>query len=154
MKLKLAFCLILVLSFACAAQQARRDALPRVGAIKDYPATGLETGCNNYYFAFPSRGRVEEPRYVFLARAKGNDAWMNLNGRDTPLKQIESSRRQNRFVRRFKYRAGEIFITVVIKDFVPKASAKEEDYFMFEAVITLRRGRRARTIKLFGSADC
>ncbi len=156
MKLKLLFCLILVLSFDCAAQQSKRNALPRIGAIKDYPVTGLATGCGNYYFAFPQRDRVETPRYVFLARPGGKDAWMNLGGRDTRLQQIKSSYRQNQRARRFRYRVGEIFINVVIKDFEPEyeLTDEEKDNFMFEAIITLRRGRAARTIKVFGHADC
>jgi hypothetical protein len=129
--------------------------LPRVGVIKDYEATGLTAGCNNYYFEFPRRGQSLAPEYVFLARSEGEDAWMNLNGRDTPLKQIKSARRGNRNGQRYQYRAGDTFINVVIKNIQPKdGSVNEEDYFMFEAFVTLRRGRVARTIKLLGSADC
>jgi hypothetical protein len=46
--------LVGILSFEAQALSNRRtparNSLPRVGTIKDYPATGLMTGCGNWYY--------------------------------------------------------------------------------------------------------
>jgi hypothetical protein len=77
----------------CVAQDRQRgphkDVLPRVGTIKDYPATGLMTGCGNLY-AYPvHRTSMAPDAYVFLSSGDGSNAWMNLGGRDLRLQQIK-----------------------------------------------------------------
>src|SRR5258706_10423106 len=109
--------MICILSLACAAQSKeqnpRRDVLPRVGTIKDYPATGLMTGCGNLYFYPASQTDASKATYVFLARGDGSDAWMNLDGRDVRLRQIKLLTRDNRNARQFSYRLGGLRISVL-----------------------------------------
>lgn len=137
----------------CAAQSSSR-ALPRVGTIKDFPATGLMTGCGNFYF-YPARlTRSAADAYVFVARSDGGDAWMNLNGRDVRLRQIKSPARGNGFPRRFNYRFGETRISVTIENFKgPEASAPDGDP-MFQMRIIVRRRQAVRIVRADGSADC
>jgi hypothetical protein len=95
--------LICFFSFAGAAQVAK-NSLPRVGTIKDYPATGLMTGCGNLYFYKASDANSTTANYVFLSRGDGSHAWMNLNGRDVRLQQIKSGVRANPKLRGYFYR--------------------------------------------------
>jgi hypothetical protein len=84
-----AFCcplLLCCISLDAVAQNQRRsrhqEVLPQVGTIKDYPATGLMTGCGNLY-AYPLHRTNPAPEaYVFLSRGDGSNAWINLDGRD------------------------------------------------------------------------
>ena len=73
-----------------------QNSLPRVGTIKDYPATGLMTGCGNLYVypASPAAGSSPEA-YVFLSRGDGGNAWMNLDGRDVRLRKSKHRRTIN-----------------------------------------------------------
>src|SRR3954463_12990680 len=89
------FLLICHCSGVASAQTPPQRSLPGVGTIKDYPATGLMTGCGNLYFH--KRGqKPTDASFVFLARGDGSNAWMNLNGRDVRLKQIKTNPRRNR----------------------------------------------------------
>lgn len=150
--------IICILSFECAAQSKeqnpKRDVLPRVATIKDYPATGLMTGCGNLYFYPASQTDASKATYVFLARGDGSDAWMNLAGRDVRLRQIKSSTRENRKVRQFSYRFGELRISVLIERFKPNDKYASDDDFMLKMKITLRKGRAVRIVRAVGSADC
>ena len=67
--------------------------MPGVGTIKEYPATGLMTGCGNLYFYKAGQQNSRAANYVFLSRGDGSHAWMNLNGRDVLLRQIKSAAR-------------------------------------------------------------
>jgi hypothetical protein len=147
-------CLSMVcLSIDCAAQSSQRAGIPRVGTIKDYPATGLMTGCGNLYFYPTVRTNAAPDAYVFLARGDGSDAWMNLNGRDVRLRQIKSSR-GNSAKRGFNYRLGNLRITVVIEDRKPESSAANESDSMFKMKITLMRGQSRRVLRAVGDSDC
>lgn len=135
-----------------AARKQKKDNAPRLGTIRDYPATGLMTGCANLYFEFADQILTAPVDYVFLSRSGGENAWMNLDGRDTRLallkttiwhKSDESFRRS-----RYDYRAGATLISVFIE---PRVSA--EDYTL-EMKIVLRRGRVVRVVKALGSSDC
>jgi hypothetical protein len=150
--------LICILPFVCAAQSKRhnpnRDVLPRVGTIKDYPATGLMTGCANLYFYAAGQARSSDSEYVFLARGDGSNAWMNLGGRDVRLQQVRSLSRQNQKTQRYYYRIGKLSITVAIDKFKPENEPIDEGDPMFKMTITLRQGRALRIIRAAGSSDC
>jgi hypothetical protein len=158
----ISFCLVACLSSAsvsgAAAQDGlkklKKDVLPRIGTIKDYPATGLMTGCSNLYFMLPKDGASLAQKYVFLARGNGADAWMNLGGRDIRLKQINSARRPNKIPVRYNYRWRKVSVNVVIRDFKPRRKTDNADEFMFAMTITLRKGRAVKTLRAVGSADC
>jgi hypothetical protein len=146
-------CAVLLFSFDCPAQinlkKTKKNVLPRVGAIKDYPATGLMVGCANYYFSLPNNIKSEDESYVFLARAEGNDAWMNLNGRDVNLTQIKSGTRESRKSIRYGYSFGKTRIQVRIK-----SRGDVPDDYTLQALITLRRNRSVRNIRAIGYSDC
>ena len=135
-------------------QDPKRDILPRVGTIKDYPATGLMTGCGNLYFYPSARASSSDDSYVFLARGDGSDAWMNLGGRDVRLQRVGLSTRKNRKRWRYYYRLGKLRVSVVIEDFKQKGVQVEEGDSMFKMKITLQRGRAVRIIRAIGDTDC
>ncbi len=144
--------LLCTLPFDSVAQSSR---LPCVGTIKDYPATGLMTGCGNMYFFPASRGKAtSNTDYIFLSRGDGSDAWMNLAGRDVRLQQIRLSTREGRKRWRYAYRLGDLRISVVIENLKPETAAVEEGDSMFKMTITLRRGGAVRTVQAIGDADC
>lgn len=133
-------------------QNRKKVAVPRVGTIKDYPATGLMTGCANMYFEFANQIRNTSADYVFLSRSGGENAWMNLDGRDTRLallkttiwhKADESGRRT-----RYDYRAGAARTGVFIE-----ARETSDDYTLVLKIV-MRVGRAVRVVKALGSADC
>ena len=131
--------------------QTANNTLPRVGTIKDYPATGLMTGCGNLYFYKAADANSTTANYVFLSRGDGSHAWMNLNGRDVRLQQIKSGVGANRRLRGYFYRHRGVRITVEIEDFTPPAGAVEHTSKM---KITLRRGGRVRIVQAVGGSDC
>ena len=147
-------CLAFVLPASCAAQgRARGGGLPRVGTIKDYPATGLMVGCGNIYSHLPRQTESAGDNYVFLSNSEGGNAWMNLGGRDVRLRQIRRASRARRDASRFEYRVGDLRVSVAFTEVKPGDPLYDED-IMFRLRITLRRGRAARTISAVGYADC
>lgn len=136
-----------------ATKRSLKARLPRVGVIKDYPATGMQTGCSNFYFVFPQKPKPLEERYVFLAHSDG-DAWMNLDGRDTHLTYLRTKITRPNTARTrwlYFYRAGRILITVSI---INNPRYRSDDDYPYSMTITLRRGRAVRRVKAVGSADC
>ncbi|HEY5839762.1 MAG TPA: hypothetical protein VIT19_12055 [Pyrinomonadaceae bacterium] len=142
--------LIGVLFVAASAQPATNHSLPRVGTIKDYPATGLMTGCGNVYVYKVADADSSTANYVFLSRGDGSHAWMNLNGRDVRLRKTKSGAGAKR-LRSDSYRYGSVHITVETKPFTPRAGRPEH---MFKMKITLRRGGAVRVVHAIGDADC
>ena len=142
--------LVCVLSFATAAQsEVRTGGIARVGTIKDYPATGLMTGCGNLYFKLATQS--SSLPYVFVARGDGSDAWMNLDGRDVRLRQIRSPNQKSR---QFSYRLGKLRINVTFENFKPENAETAEGDPMFKMKITLTRGRAKRVVRAVGDSDC
>jgi hypothetical protein len=131
--------------------QTANNSLPRVGTIKDYPATGLMTGCGNLYFYKAADANSTQANYVFLSRGDGTHAWMNLNGRDVRLLQIKSGVRANPKLRGYFYRHRGVRITVEIEDLTPLAGQTEHTNKM---KITFRRGRAVRIVQAVGGSDC
>ncbi len=150
--------LLLFISLDFAAQERRRspnkDVLPRVGTIKDYPATGLMTGCGNLYCYPAHRTSTEPEAYVFLSSGDGSNGWMNLGGHDVRLQQIKPLTGRDRKPRQYYYRLGTLRITVVIEAFKADHSAGGESDPMFKMKITLRRGNIVRVVRAVGDADC
>jgi hypothetical protein len=144
--------LVLTLPLDCAARatERRKGRAPRVGTIKDYPATGMMTGCGNSYFHFP-RQAASDTSLVFIASGDGNFAWMNLDGRDTRISLVRAMtwyEKEAGVKWRHDYRAGATLIsTVSVRD---ERDVDEP----IRMTITIRRGRAARTVRVVGSADC
>jgi hypothetical protein len=148
-------CLAFFLPLDCAARgKTQKRGLPRIGIIKDYPATGLTVGCGNYYFHLPHQANSAGAGYVFIARSGGVDAWMNLNGRDVRLTQIKTAAQAASETQQFNYRLGRLRVSVLIEELRPEAKSSIGEDFMFNMRITLRKGRAVRTARAVGYADC
>ena len=150
--------LVGILSFEAQAQSNRRtpakNSLPRVGTIKDYPATGLMTGCGNWYYYPAARAGSSDADYIFLARADGDGAWMNLGGRDVRLKLIKSLTGKNREPRRYLYSFGTLHITVQFEELQPEDAYVTENDHTSKMKITLRKGSATRIVRAVGGSDC
>jgi hypothetical protein len=142
---------VCLVSVAITAQTSTRNSLPKVGTIKNYPATGLMTGCGNLYFYKASDANSRTDNYVFLSRGDGSHAWMNLNGRDVRLQQIKSGVGANRRLRGYFYRHRGVRITVEIEAYTPQPGETEHTGKM---KITFRRGRSVRVVQAVGGSDC
>jgi hypothetical protein len=153
------FCafLLCLFSFDSAVQgqprYTQKDRLPRVGTIKDYPATGLMTGCGNLYF-YPAQAASLGDAYIFLSAGDGSNAWMNLGGRDVRLQKIKSLTREGRKPWRYLYRSGTMRVSILIESFKPETASVEEGDSMFKMKITLSRGRNVRIVRAVGDSDC
>jgi hypothetical protein len=128
------------------------DRLPTIGTIKDYPATGLMTGCGNTYAHFASDVKKGDAAYVFLCGAEGDNAWMNLNGRDTRLKLLSAKVAEERdgppFRWRSEYAAGEIRITI------DTTSRESDDDFTSAMKITVTAGKQTQVVDALAYSDC
>jgi hypothetical protein len=112
------------------------------------------TGCANLYFYPASKPNFSAADYVFLARGDGDDAWMNLDGRDVRLQQVKLLTSENRKLRRYYYRVGRLRLTVVIQNFRPDEAQVAEGDAMFKMTITLRQGNAVRIVRAIGDSDC
>lgn len=131
--------------------QPANSSLPRVGTIKDYPATGLMVGCGNLYYYKAADGNSTTANYVFLSRGDGSHAWMNLNGRDVRLLQFKSGVGATRKLRGYFYRHRGVRITVEIEEYTPPPGEIDHTNKM---KITLRKGRAVRIVHAVGGSDC
>ena len=141
---------ICVLSPAGYSQPAT-NSLPRVGTIKDYPATGLMVGCGNLYFYKAADANSTTANYVFLSRGDGGNAWMNLNARDVRLQKIRA--RGDRKFQRYSYRYRDVRITVEFAENNSSPGTGETDH-THRMKITLRRGGKLRIVRAVGGSDC
>jgi len=89
-----------------------------------------------------------------VSRGDGDQAWMNLGGRDLRLRQIKSLSRTNRKPHRYYYRLGELRISVLIEAFKPDDASVSEADSMLKMTITLRKGRATKVVHAVGDADC
>jgi hypothetical protein len=128
-----------------AASQSR---VPRVGLIKDYPATGLTVGCGNIYSELPGTVNNSGDKYVFLSRGDGGNAWMNLDGRDTNLRlmRTETDFSSERITNtRHIYRAGRTRIAV---------NFRHLDELQVIMTIDVLNGTESRSFRAISSSDC
>jgi hypothetical protein len=146
------FLLVCHCSVVVSAQTPPQRSLPGVGTVKDYPATGLMTGCGNLYFYKAAQAKSTSANYVFLSRGDGSNAWMNLNGRDVRLQKIKSGAGQKEKSRRYLYHYGATRITVEFEG--PSQGDAAGDDPMFRMKITLRNGGAVRVVKAVGDSDC
>ena len=142
---------LLVSLVSAAAQAPKTNALPKVGTIRDYPATGLMTGCGNLYFYKAADANSTTADYVFLSRGDGSHAWMNLDGRDVRLRQFKSSVRANPKSRSYFYRYRGVRITLEFEAYTPPPGETDHTTKM---KITLRKGRLVRIVQALGGSDC
>ena len=140
---------VLLMCFLPITGETANPTLPRVGTIKDYPATGLMVGCGNLYFYKVADANSTTANYVFLSRGDGSHAWMNLNGRDVLLRKIKS--RGDRKFSRYSYRYRDVHIFVEFAEYT--APTGETDHTS-KMTITLRRGGRVRIVRAVGGSDC
>jgi hypothetical protein len=131
------------------------NSIPRVGTIKDYPATGLMTGCGNL-FVYPASPASDSPpeAYLFLSRGDGGNAWMNLGGRDVRLRKVKAPANHKRNADSYYYRIGGLRISVFIQSFTPKEGDAANADMTFKMKITLRKGTAVRVVRAIGSSDC
>jgi len=145
--------IICLFSVVAVAQVSANSRLPKVGTVKDYPATGLMVGCGNLYFYNAQHKNPPPEAYVFLSRGDGSNAWMNLNGRDVRLRPIKSAHGKRTF-RHLTYRYGNVRITIETEDFKPEGAEAAEGDHMFKMKITLRSGRSVKVVRAVGDSDC
>ena len=138
--------------FGTVTAQRRATGLPRVGLIKDYPATGMTVGCGNLYVELPDTGINSGDKYVFLSRGDGTNGWINLNGRDVSLRLLRTDTMYSStesFVVRHLYRySGVSIIVTVRRDGQPDADGR------MKMSITLRRGKVIKSFEAVGTSDC
>ena len=146
----LAFAALLICAGAISghSQSAQQNSLIKIGSIKDYPATGMMTGCGNLYVHRRGQANPTDADYVFLSRGDGSNAWMNLNGRDVRLRKIKTSRSAKQELHRLLYRYRNWQITVTFQDF----DSDPDGRFLMK--ITFRKGRAVRVVHAIGSSDC
>jgi hypothetical protein len=150
------FCVLSLNANAQSTQRTSlRNSIPRVGTIKDYPATGLMTGCGNL-FVYPAAPADSSPpeAYVFLSRSDGGNAWMNLSGRDMRLRKVRSPANHRRHADSYYYRVGALRISVLIESFTPRDGVASDTDMTFKMKITLRKGSAVRVVRAIGSSDC
>lgn len=149
---KIVATLFIIATFFAAAAAQRGSGLPKVGRIKDYPATGMTVGCGNLYVEREGTTNNSGDKYVFLSRGNGSDAWMNLDGRDIKLRLLRTDTTystEESFVVRHLYRyAGVSIIVTIRRDGEPDAEGGTK------VSIMIRKRRLNRTFAAVGSSDC
>lgn len=141
---------VLVSSMAAKSGPIAKSRLPRVGVIKDYPATGMTVGCGNLYFEVPKKPGSLTTKYIYLARGDGSNAWLNLDGRDTRVEFLKTKTKEGASgATKYYYRFGKTNILVSITN-----SGRYEDDYPLLMTITLQRGELLRRVKAIGSSDC
>lgn len=138
--------------FATVGAQHRPAQLPRVGSIKDYPATGMTVGCGNLYVELAGTTNNAGEKYVFLSRGDGSNGWINLNGRDVNVRLLRTDTvysSEDVFVVRHLYRYRRVSIIVTIhRDGQPDADGR------MRMSIKVKRGRSSRSFDAVGTSDC
>jgi len=142
-------------SVAAAAPTAITDDT-MVGIIKN---SDVMQGCGCYFNPATETNRGST-RYVFLASLEaGQNAWMNIDGKDVKLRLIKSvdPKGQIKVGKRStgQYASGDIVVNVekVVTGVCPP---KDEDCEVtdYEATISITKGNRAQTAKAKGGCGC
>lgn len=136
---------------------ARRVArAPRVGEIKDTSEVSKTVSCG-FYFQFPKKGEATPDRYVFISQADGQDAWMNLDGRDTRLTLLRISPYPGERLgarRRIDYRAAGGYRVRVLTTVTRLSDENNYDPGQFSVTLTVGRGGRSAVARAVGYAGC
>jgi hypothetical protein len=149
-----AFYLLLVFRRCGADQAAEKRCVAARRYDKRLSGYGINDRLREFVFLSGVQTQFLRCNYVFLARGDGDDAWMNLGGRDVRLQQVKLLTSENRKLRRYYYRLGRLRLTVVIENFRPDEAQVKEGDSMFKMTITLRQGNAQRIVKAVGDSDC
>ena len=148
------FCVLLMMMvcFGATSSAQRASNSRLVGNVKDNVIDGC--GC---YFKFRGAKRNSE-QYMF-AESFDREAWMNIDGRDVPLRVSKEGnpgdreRIGSKWTRTFV--AGEITISstwVTTRMCAPNdENCESTDY---DATFVVRKGKRVQTVKASGSCGC
>ncbi|MGH9943658.1 MAG: hypothetical protein ACRD9R_15030 [Pyrinomonadaceae bacterium] len=133
----------------------RNASAPRVGNIENLVRVSQTVSCG-FYFSFPDEERASVGKYVFISQVDGEDAWMNLNNRDTPLKLIRISPYPKERIgarRRSDYFAGGFAVRV---ETIVTRLSDENNYepTRFKVGITVSKGTRKKVVSAVGYAGC
>lgn len=131
-------------------KQSNWRGLPHVGRIGTASDTSAMSwnGCDNHILT-PRFKSISDYR-IFLSRADGQIAWMNLDGHSVELKLVKQTfwyRADGHAFTRNEYRSGKTLILVSYPQYTDYIS----DY---PAKIILRRGGATRTILATGQPLC
>ncbi|MBA4123619.1 MAG: hypothetical protein H0X72_14290 [Acidobacteria bacterium] len=149
----LLICLVVLLGVTSISAQTRRpqNAELKIGII-DNDAEYLDCGC---YFS--AGGKYES--YNFLADmdgAKVRRAWININGRVTPLKFVSSTegnkplKKGSSYVE--TYRSSNITARVTYVVTIPNRLGDE--IIKYAATIVVTKGNNSKTFKAVGECGC
>lgn len=122
--------------------------LPRVGLLdRDGPRSERVPGCDSH----PLSLKEEADRLFFESRPDGQDAWMNLDGRNVKLRLLKATLNYldeyGTANAVYEYRHQDLAVTVslpLFSDYVDWLPAK----------VVLRKGRAVRTLKAFVMPQC
>ena len=127
---------------------------PLIGFVQRTDLAG-ECGC---CFQSNAKDKKLKGPYIFLTRMD-EDAWMNINGQDIMLKEIETTepktelRKGDRY--RSTYKAGEI--TVQLDHLVTKSCDPDDEACEFtymDVTITVVQGDQRQIVKARGGCGC
>jgi hypothetical protein len=124
------------------------SALPRVGMIdSDAPRSSRVDGCDSHLLSL----KEEADRLFFESHPDGQDAWMNLDGRNVKLRLLKVTLNYlDEFGTAngvYEYSHKDVAVTVslpVVYDYIDWVPAK----------VVLRKGRAVRTIRAFVMPQC
>ena len=125
-----------------------KSVLPRVGLIDgDAPRSSRLDGCDSHLLSL----KEEADRLFFESHPDGQDAWMNLDGRNVKLRLLKVTLNYldeygtASGVYEYSYRDVAVTVSLpVVYDYIDWVPAK----------VVLRKGRAARTFKAFVMPQC
>lgn len=129
---------------------------PGVGNIENLSEVSRTVSCG-FYFQLPKRGEPQPDRYVFISQVNGEDAWMNLDGRDTRLELIRISPYPKERLgarRRIDYRAPGGYRVRVETTVTGLSDENNYEPTRFRVRLTVSRGGRTAVVRAVGSAGC
>ena len=129
---------------------------PRVGNIRNLSEVSKTVSCG-FYFQFPKKGQADSGRYVFISQMNGEDAWMNLNDRDTRLKLVSISPypKERIGARRIIHYSAEGGYKVRVETIVNGLS-DENNYepTSFKVTFTISKGAGKKVVRAVGYSGC
>ena len=157
---------VLFLTGALVGGQTRRGAVssglsarlraPRVGDIKDLSEVSRTVSCG-FYFQTPANERAHSGRYVFISQVNGEDAWMNLDARDTRLELIGISPYPKERIgarRRIDYSAAGGYKVLVETIVTGLSDENSYEPTRFKVTLTVSGRGGKKVVRAVGSAGC